>query len=145
MQPHELLEEVKGIIKRRGEQHGPYKVNLQNIAEMWTAYLAQRGKLLEGAKITAEEGAMLMVLLKVARTTSGEMNKDDVIDALGYLALYGGIVEQERPPANAIEASTKGVVFDTALYNMVYQGDRISFDDIPVSHFDEYGDGTEER
>ena len=50
-----------------------------NIAALWSAYL--------GMPITARDAALMMVLLKVARTKTGAFNLDDYVDAAGYAGI----------------------------------------------------------
>jgi hypothetical protein len=44
-------------------------------------------------KITPKDVAILMVLLKLARTKAGEHNIDDYVDACGYSAIAGELNE----------------------------------------------------
>ena len=46
---------------------------------LWSAYL--------GTPITARDVALMMVLLKVARTKTGAFNLDDYVDAAGYAGI----------------------------------------------------------
>jgi hypothetical protein len=65
----------------RDEQHGNRLECHTNIARQWTAYL--------GVKITPVDVALMMALLKIARTKSGELNNDCFVDGCGYIALAG--------------------------------------------------------
>jgi hypothetical protein len=38
----------------------------------------------------------MMGLLKVARTQTGSMNRDDWVDGVAYLAIAGEVMEQEN-------------------------------------------------
>ncbi len=67
----------------RAKQHGDKLKTHQNIARLWSAYL--------GVPIAAHQVAMLMVLLKVARTRTGAFNLDDFVDAAGYTAIAAEI------------------------------------------------------
>lgn len=67
----------------RAEQHGDYHMNHSNIASLWQGYL--------GTQITSRDVALMMILLKVARTKEGAHNKDDYIDICGYAALAEGL------------------------------------------------------
>jgi hypothetical protein len=79
----------------RQRTHGDKVANHANIAALWTAFL--RRKLRDGATITALDVALMMVLLKVARTLTGNPNPDDYIDAAGYAGVAGEIAA--RPGA----------------------------------------------
>ena len=63
----------------RARQHGEALAAHTNIAVLWSAYL--------GMPITACDAALMMVLLKVARTKTGAFNLDDYVDAAGYAAI----------------------------------------------------------
>lgn len=86
-EPREILQTAIRLIDGdRAKSHGPYLENHENIAKLWSAYL--------GVEITARHAAMMLVLLKVARTMTGEHNRDDYADAAGYLALAWAIAER---------------------------------------------------
>jgi Domain of unknown function (DUF6378) len=63
----------------RMSQHGDALTTHANIAALWSAYL--------GTSITARDAALMMVLLKVARTKSGRINCDDYVDAADYAGI----------------------------------------------------------
>jgi hypothetical protein len=67
--------------------HGDMFENFGRIADLWSAYL---GKRLE-SDLTAVDVGQMMVLLKIARTQSGEMVADHFIDQVGYSACAGEI------------------------------------------------------
>lgn len=68
----------------RAAQHGDKVENHQYIAALWTAYL--------GVTITADQVALMMVLLKIARTKTGALNRDDFVDMAGYAGVAGEIM-----------------------------------------------------
>jgi Domain of unknown function (DUF6378) len=63
----------------RARQHGDALAAHANVAVLWSAYL--------GVPISARDAALMMVLLKVARTKTGAFNLDDYVDAAGYAAI----------------------------------------------------------
>lgn len=65
----------------RAATHGDKLANHQNIAALWTAYLE--------TTVTAHDVALLMALLKIARTKSGRLNIDDYVDGVGYMSIAG--------------------------------------------------------
>lgn len=67
----------------RAAQHGNKLVNHINLAKLWSAFLE--------VPITAEQAAIMMVLLKVARTKTGNLNRDDFVDMVGYAGIAGEI------------------------------------------------------
>ena len=72
----------------RAAQHGDFVENFEAIARLWSAYLSFR-KGGEGP-LRPVDVAQMMVLLKIARTQSGEHNADDYRDAIGYAAIAAG-------------------------------------------------------
>jgi|DEB0MinimDraft_10_1074344.scaffolds.fasta_scaffold02330_10 hypothetical protein len=80
------LEAALGLITGdRAKQHGDYELNHANIAALWNAYLRIRRE--PGAELTPADVALMMALLKVARTQLGGFNPDDYCDAAAYLDL----------------------------------------------------------
>jgi hypothetical protein len=70
----------------RNDQHGDMTTNHINIAKLWSAY--------KGVEFTAHEVAVMMALLKIARTKIGAVNPDDYVDACGYLGIAGEIASE---------------------------------------------------
>lgn len=65
----------------RAEQHGDKAVSFGRIALMWQAHLDVRR---EDGPLTGEDVALMMVLMKLVRSQSGEWNEDDFVDLCGY-------------------------------------------------------------
>ena len=76
-----LREAMVCTAESRNKQHGDKARNHANIAKLWSWYLK--------TEVTAYDVAMCMALLKIARTKSGSLNKDDLIDGAAYLAIAG--------------------------------------------------------
>ena len=87
----EILEKAKDLITGdRNETHGDAFQNHAEIAEFWNIYLDK--KLQPMASITAEDVALMMVLMKISRNTQGKKNNlDNFIDMCGYSAIAGEI------------------------------------------------------
>lgn len=83
----------------RARTHGDKRTNHENIARLWNAYL--RGRPL-GERLTGRDVALMMALLKVARTLTGAHNADDYVDAVGYAAIAGELAETEPPRDAAV-------------------------------------------
>ena len=84
--------EAESILKRaseiisgaRQQEYGPPEESFSIIARMWNVYL---NNCRDGRDfISRTDVAMMMVLLKVART-NGEPTKDSLVDIAGYAAL----------------------------------------------------------
>lgn len=73
----------------RARTHGDKTENHGKIATVWNAYLSIRQE--PAAPLSALDVAMMMALLKVARTQLGSFNPDDFIDLAGYAGCAGEI------------------------------------------------------
>ena len=94
-----ILKEANELIA--GERHKDYgdKVeNHNNIAKLWSAYL--------DSKIEAHDVAVMMVLLKIARTKLGDVSKDTYVDMSAYGAIAGEI--KFREPKKESEGERRG-------------------------------------
>jgi len=83
--------------------HGPPLENHQRIADYWNIKLASK---LNGNRITASDVAIMMLLLKVARTEHSPV-EDTFVDMASYAALAGAFVGSEKP---AEDPDVTGVV-----------------------------------
>jgi hypothetical protein len=84
----ECLEQAIGLSAvDRQKDYGDKVENHSNIARMWSAYLK--------VKIEAHDVAILMTLLKIARTKLGAVSKDTYIDMAAYSAIAGEIKFKE--------------------------------------------------
>lgn len=89
MNKEEILNTAITLISEdRNHVHGDYAVNHANIASLWSAY--------KNIEITAKDVALMMALLKIARTKTGEFNQDDFIDACGYLGIAGDLASYKE-------------------------------------------------
>ena len=91
MTKEEILKKAKEIISNdRNVSHGDAFKNHAEIAEFWNIFLDK--KLRPMADITADDVAIMMILLKISRHTQGEkFNLDNFIDMAGYAAIAGEI------------------------------------------------------
>ena len=91
MTKEEILKKARDLVTGdRNETHGDAFQNHAEIAEFWNIYLDK--KLQPMASITAEDVALMMVLLKISRNTQGKKNNlDNFIDMCGYAAIAGEI------------------------------------------------------
>jgi len=72
----------------RQKDYGDKVNNHNNIARLWSAYL--------DIKIEAHDVAIMMTLLKIARTKLGAVSKDTYIDMAAYSAIAGEIKFKEN-------------------------------------------------
>ena len=83
-----LGEAITLVGGQRQKDYGDKTDNHQNIANLWSAYI--------GHTITAENVAIMMCLLKIARTKLGATSKDTYIDMAAYGAIAGEIRFKEK-------------------------------------------------
>ncbi len=97
---HSVLATATLVTTERAKQYGsPHKAT-SHIAKMWTALLSP--KLKDGEEITHSDVNMLMICLKLVRTSNDNMHKDSWIDIAGYCgvawsALVGEQFDGEKP------------------------------------------------
>ena len=91
MTKEEILKKAKELITGdRNETHGDAFQNHAEFAEFWNIFLDK--KLQPMASITAEDVALMMVLMKISRNNQGKKNNlDNFIDMCGYAAIAGEI------------------------------------------------------
>ena len=91
MTKEDILKKAKDLISGdRNDTHGDAFQNHAEIAEFWNIFLDK--KLQPMASITAEDVALMMVLMKISRNTQGKKNNlDNFIDMCGYAAIAGEI------------------------------------------------------
>ena len=95
----EFLEKANALIAgARESDYGDKVHNHNNIARLWSAYL--------GTEITAHNVAILMTLLKVARTKLGAVSEDTYIDMSAYSAIAGELKFKE--PKKESEGERRG-------------------------------------
>jgi hypothetical protein len=76
----------------RNDAYGPPERNHQRIADMWSAYLnLDQARSDDYIEITANDVAVLMALLKIARTAEDTYHEDNYVDAAAYLAIAAEI------------------------------------------------------
>ena len=84
MKAEEILQTAAGLIGGdRNEEHGDRFECFDRIAAYWSLYL--------GRPVSREDVAVMMALLKIARSQSGQKVTDHYVDGAGYLALAGEI------------------------------------------------------
>mgnify|MGYP005824395519 CR=1 FL=1 len=82
----------------RQKDYGDKIENHNNIARLWSAYL--------DVKVEAHDVAIMMALLKMARTKLGAVSKDTYIDMAAYGAIAGEIKFKE--PKEESEGERRG-------------------------------------
>ena len=88
MKSNHILNRASVLVQgQREKDYGDKKENHNNIAKLWSAYL--------GISVTAHDVALMMVLLKMARTKLGQVSRDTYIDMSAYSAIAGQIKFRE--------------------------------------------------
>ena len=75
------------VAGQRHMDYGDKTDNHKNIAKLWSAYLDE--------KVEAHDVAIMMCLLKIARTKLGQVSIDTYIDMAAYGAIAGEIKFKE--------------------------------------------------
>ena len=89
MKSNQVLNQASVLVQgQREKDYGDKTENHNNIAKLWSAYL--------DIKIDAHDVALMMALLKMARTKLGEVSKDTYIDMSAYSAIAGEIKFKEK-------------------------------------------------
>ena len=84
MKSNQILNQASVLVQgQREKDYGDKTENHNNIARLWSAYLE--------IKIEAHDVALMMALLKMARTKLGEVSKDTYTDMSAYSAIAGEI------------------------------------------------------
>jgi len=95
----QILEKANSLISQdREKDYGDKVKNHENIAKLWSAY--------KDTKITAHDVAIMMTLLKIARTKLGAVSEDTYIDMSAYSAIAGEIKFKE--PKEESEGERRG-------------------------------------
>ena len=100
----------------RQKDYGDKVDNHNNIARLWSAYLE--------IEIEAHDVAILMALLKIARTKLGAVSKDTYIDMAAYSAIAGEIKFKEGEKEEESEGVRRGR--ETAEYIKGLNGNKNS-------------------
>ena len=87
-----LKEAVRITGGDRANWYGDKRVNHENIAALWNAYIWRRKD--PSAPLDGADVAMLMCLLKCARTLTGKGHADSYVDGAAYFAMSGELSER---------------------------------------------------
>ena len=89
MKCDQILNRANVLVKgQRHTDYGEKTKNHKNIAKLWAAYL--------DVPVEAHDVALMMSLLKIARTKLGDVSEDTYIDMSAYSAIAGEIKFKER-------------------------------------------------
>ena len=68
----------------RHDRYGSYEENLSRIAGMWGNYL--------NVPVTAEDVALMMVLVKISRSRAG-YSRDNAVDGVAYFLIHDSMAK----------------------------------------------------
>ena len=115
MKSYKFLDKANTLVKGQREiDYGDKVKNHSNIAKLWSAYL--------DTPITAHDVAIMMTLLKVARTKLGAVSEDTYIDMSAYGAIAGEIKFKE--PKKESEGERRGRETEEELKSLGYMGEK---------------------
>jgi len=83
----DFLDEAKLTVKDRGQQYGTPHDNFTRTAEIWSAML--------DVEVTAQQVAMCLIGLKLARLSYDPDAEDGWIDVAGYAACGGEVAKSQ--------------------------------------------------
>ena len=90
---HEFLDEAKNALFDRGRAYGHPAVNHQRIASLWSTYLEY--------PVKAEDVAICMALVKIARLIESKNHEDSYLDLVAYSAIAGELATMDWEDFNA--------------------------------------------
>lgn len=89
----ELLDAAKAVCTGdRRRDYGDALGNHSQVAALWRSYLGDRPV----SSITAEDAAVMMVLVKIARLAKSPAHYDSMVDLAGYAAVMAEICESRK-------------------------------------------------
>ena len=84
--PTVAVDAIRLVDEDRNDSYGPPEENLSRIAGMWSAYI--------GTDITAEDVALMMVLVKISRSKAG-YSRDNAVDGVAYFLIHDSMARYE--------------------------------------------------
>lgn len=101
-----ILEEAnKTINGPRRSDYGPPEENFERVAKMWTAYFNKR--MVDGAKFTGHDVAVMMILLKCARASTSP-GYDTFLDIAGYAGCAERLGLKGKPASTTLPTEDGG-------------------------------------
>lgn len=93
MNANDYLNEAKSVMFDRGRGYGHPAINHQRIASMWSVFLEY--------PIKAEQVAICMALVKIARLVETPHHEDSYLDLVAYGAIAGQLANMDWEEFNA--------------------------------------------
>lgn len=90
-----LAQAQRCVCGDREQDYGSPEDNFQTVAQLWDVYLRRKCvSFCADVSLLAEDVAVMLALLKIARIASGHAKEDNWVDLAGYAAC-GGEIETE--------------------------------------------------
>ena len=84
--PTVAVDAIRLVDEDRNDSYGPPEENLGRIAAMWSGYI--------GKEITAQDVALMMVLVKIGRSKAGYA-RDNAVDGVAYFLIHDSMARYE--------------------------------------------------
>ena len=84
--PTVAVDAIRLVDEDRNDSYGPPEENLSRIAEMWSGYL--------GHRVSKEDVALMMVLVKISRSKAG-YSRDNAVDGVAYFLIHDSMARYE--------------------------------------------------
>jgi hypothetical protein len=84
--PTVAVDAIRLVDEDRNDSYGPPEENLGRIAAMWSGYI--------GKEITAQDVALMMVLVKISRSKAGYA-RDNAVDGVAYFLIHDSMARYE--------------------------------------------------
>lgn len=78
-----ILDEAKKAVEARGQIYGSAAPNMARTAALWSAILQK--------PVTADDVALCLIALKIARLLETPGHRDSIVDIAGYAAVLGAL------------------------------------------------------
>lgn len=99
-----VMQEAEGLVNgARAAAYGHPMENFKRICAMWNAYLEGRPVGL-GGRITEEDHAVMMIMVKIARLQETPDHRDSLVDICGYAGTYEKVVARRTEDLAKVEA-----------------------------------------
>ena len=80
------VDAIRLVDEDRNDSYGPPEENLGRIAAMWSGYI--------GKELTAQDVALMMVLVKISRSKAGYA-RDNAVDGVAYFLIHDSMARYE--------------------------------------------------
>lgn len=90
-----VMEEMNKVRGERTDSYGAPEDSFQLIGDLWTTYLNGNKPECIHTYISPKDVAMMLCLLKVARTVGGKDKLDNYVDLANYAVIAGDMMDNK--------------------------------------------------